>query len=129
MFELDLPIDIQLKINRIENQLWEELDRDTLHEKCWKSDEWILDPGHNAARLSLYERMVALYWVMKNLIMCSTCQEGGDYKFWGLHGEMVGGCRCISKVVEPKDGPLPTFIWDSGSPGYLASCKPNGGWW
>ena len=31
-------------------------------------EEWILDPGHSVGRASQYENMVALSWVMKNLI-------------------------------------------------------------
>ena len=55
MFELGLPSDIQYKINEEEENLWEELDRDTLHDECLKVEDWVLDSSDNAGRLSLYE--------------------------------------------------------------------------
>ena len=68
MFKLELLKEIQQRINETEKQLWEEVDRDRLHEECRKVEDWILDPNHNVGKLSLYERTVALLWVMKNLI-------------------------------------------------------------
>ena len=67
MFELKIPKQIQQNINGTEKHLWEELDRGTLYEECNKKEDQILDLGHNAGRHSLYEIIVALCWVMKNI--------------------------------------------------------------
>ena len=61
--------------------MWVELYKETLHEECCKAEDWILNPGHNASRLSLYERTVVIFWVMKNLIghlMWEKKDMGGD---------------------------------------------------
>ena len=68
MFELELPQEIQNRISATEQSLWAELDNKKLKEECKKVEDWILDPGHTEGRASLYEKMVALFWVMKNLV-------------------------------------------------------------
>ena len=77
MFELELPQDIHNRISATEKSLWEELDNQKLKEECKKVEEWILDPGHMVGRVSLYEKSVALFWVMKNLVG----QASWDYHF------------------------------------------------
>ena len=68
MFELELPQEIQNHIFATERSLWAELDNKKLREECKKVEEWIMDPGHTMGHTSLYEKMVALFWVMKNLV-------------------------------------------------------------
>ena len=46
IYELELPLEIQNRIVEIENNLWQELDRQNLCEECNKAEEWILDPSH-----------------------------------------------------------------------------------
>ena len=68
IFELELPMDIQWRIAKTEKHLWQELDRQNLHEECRKAKEWILDPCQTVGRVILYEKTVALYWIMKNMV-------------------------------------------------------------
>ena len=68
MFELELPQDIQNHIVATERCLWDEIDSQKLKEESKKAQEWILDPGHTMGHTNLYEKLVALFWVMKNLV-------------------------------------------------------------
>ena len=68
MFELELPQDIQNHIAATEHRLWDELDSQKLKEESKKTRECILDPCHTVGCTSLYEKSVALFWVMKNLV-------------------------------------------------------------
>ena len=65
MFELEIPREIQQLITETENQLWGELDHEKLHAECHKIEEWILDLGQTVGRASLYDKMVAFFWLMK----------------------------------------------------------------
>ena len=53
-----------------------------MKEECKKVEEWILDPGHTVGGVSLYEKTVALFWVMKNLV----CRVA-----WDRHSKDTGG--------------------------------------
>ena len=68
MFELELPQDIQNRIFATEWSLWAKLDNQKLKEECKKVKEWILDPSHTVGCMSLYEKLVVMFWVMKNLV-------------------------------------------------------------
>ena len=68
IFELDLPQDIQNHITTMKCRLWDELESQKLKEEAKKVQEWILDPGHTLGRMSLNEKSIALFWVMKNLL-------------------------------------------------------------
>ena len=68
MFELELPQDIQNRISATERRLWAELDTQKLKEESKKVQEWILDRGHTMGRTNLYEKSVALFWVMRELV-------------------------------------------------------------
>ena len=68
MYELKIPIEIQQRGNGLEKRLWEVFDREVLQEECRKVEEWILDPGHSVGRDNLYEKVVVLFWVMKNIV-------------------------------------------------------------
>ena len=76
-------MEVQDWIKGIEGHLWENLDEDTLSLKTKVTEEWIMDPRNNASWLGLYERIVALFWVMKNLMghilwECMQKEEGDD---------------------------------------------------
>ena len=68
MFELGFLTRIQQRIMVAEQKLWQEMERETLQEECGEVEDWVLDPGNNEGRLSLYERTVALFQVMKNMM-------------------------------------------------------------
>ena len=61
-------LEIENRIAETEKNLWQKLDHQNLREECKKEEDWILDPCHNAGKLSLYERTMELYWVMENII-------------------------------------------------------------
>ena len=82
MFELELPQDIHNRISTTERSLWVELDNQKLKEECKKVKEWILDPSHTVGCMSLYEKLVVMFWVMKNLV-------GKDE--WDRHNNDSGG--------------------------------------
>ena len=48
--------------------MWDELDSQKMKEEAKKAQEWILDLGHTVSRMSLYEKTMAIFWVMKNLV-------------------------------------------------------------
>ena len=68
MFELELLQDIQNCISDTEKSLWQELENLKFKEENKKVEEWILDPDHTVGQVNLYNKMVALFWVNKNLV-------------------------------------------------------------
>ena len=40
-------------------------------------EEWVMDPDTMAGRASVYEQLMMLYWVMKNLIIVACFNRGG----------------------------------------------------
>ena len=67
IYELELPREIQNRILETEKCLWEEFDSQKLKDECKKVEYWILDLGNTVGQVRLYEKTVAVYWLMKNL--------------------------------------------------------------
>ena len=118
--------------------MWEELNRDTLHEEFPKEEDWILTLGNNAGRLILYERTVALFWVMKNLIGHSAWDkeemgeaDGKLAQWWEkmtsdskrLNQKMDTIKECLGMQVPPI---IPTMIYQVTPAGInCQGCIPN----
>ena len=56
-----------------------------------KVKDWILDLGHTVGHVSLYEKMVVVYWLMKNLVdredwdRQNVDKEGNAQDSWKLY--------------------------------------------
>ena len=96
-------MDIQQHIAETEKHLWQELDCQKLHEEYKKAEEWILDLGHTVGRVSLYEKTMAVYWIMKNLVGWAAsdrlnAKSGGDIQDQWRVSILVDIQRLNSKV-------------------------------
>ena len=68
----------------------------------------VLDPGHTMGRVKLYEKMVALFWVMKKLVGWAT---------WDRHSEDSGG----SSMDPWKASILASIQWVEAKVDFLIS--------
>ena len=91
-----------------------------MHEECHKAEDWILDLGTNAGRLSLYEQTVAFYLGYEKIDVSIDVGEEGVGRWQGEAREMADGDEGGVQDVEHKDGFYSTGSqlegpWDSAS--------------
>ena len=63
-----IPTFVRDEIEAIEKELWEKAKDASMDEIREEVEEWVMDLGTTTGKASSYERLMMLYWVMKNLM-------------------------------------------------------------
>ena len=70
-----MPLAIQLEIDKLVGNLWEEVKAKPTKELHKEVVDWVIDQGNTTGRTSAYDCMLMLYWVNMQLIGNSSVTQ------------------------------------------------------